>query len=168
MKIKQRFKIILVAFALTIAGAFASSQNASAKTKWTKGTPTALRGDWRAKTMSVGVSPFSGKESFQQYVWVGKSNFAWMVLPVDNPNSLIKTAYHHAKGSKNYYVKGTNDEVNIYDKFQVSGKKLRFCTYLTLNKKGHKTKTQSFCSKSYSHWLYKGQAEKSGESLENN
>ncbi len=49
MKISKSFKILLVVFALAIAGVFTSTQNASAKTKWTKGTPTALRGDWRAK-----------------------------------------------------------------------------------------------------------------------
>ncbi len=160
MKISKSFKILLVVFALAIAGVFTSTQNANAKTKWTKGTPTALRGDWRAKTMSTGISPFSGKETYQQWVFFSKNTFSWMVLPVDNPNTIVKVSYHHVKGSKNYYVRGTNDDVNIYDKLQLSGKKLRCRTYLTLNKKGHKTKTQFFCSNNYSHWLYKGQAEK--------
>ncbi|GAX07665.1 hypothetical protein IWT5_00815 [Secundilactobacillus silagincola] len=157
MKLGKNFKIILVVFVIAITGAIATSQSASAKTKWTKGVPTALQGKWRSKTNYTGPTAFGDTETIQQYFIGGKSDLTVIVRQTGNPLWTNKAAYHHVKGSKYYYVKSTADAV-IYYKVQLSGKKLRFKTYLTLNKKGKATKMQLGTIKSYSNWLYKGQA----------
>jgi len=157
MKLRKSIKIILVVFVLALAGVFANSQSVSAKTKWTKGVPTVLQGTWRSKTNYTGPTIFGDTETIQQYFIGDKSRLTVIVRQTGNPLWTEKVSYHHAKGSKYYYVKSTADAV-IYDKIQLSGKKLRFKTYLTLNKKGKPTKMQSGTIKSYSNWLYKGQA----------
>ncbi|WP_461243824.1 hypothetical protein [Secundilactobacillus muriivasis] len=154
-----------VTLSLALGGLFSAPQNASAKTKWTKNTPTALRGTWRAKKLLNGTSLITGfKEHYQQFSYIDKTGIGSMVVPIDNPDTLIKPYYHHTKGTKNYYVKGSypsdNKWVTVYDKFQLSGKKLRYRTYLVLDKKGHKTKLPFGTMKSYSQWMYKGQAQK--------
>ncbi|GAX08960.1 hypothetical protein IWT5_02129 [Secundilactobacillus silagincola] len=150
-------KIRMYALALIIAlmafGAF--NTNAQAKTKWTKYTPTALRGDWIAKKNSTGKFSDGSKSTYQQDAFIDKKDFATGVVLDYNPKVLTKAYYHHAKGSKYYYVKGSGYGVTVYNKVELSGKKLRFCTYLTLNKKGHTTKAPFGFIKNYSNWLYK-------------
>lgn len=157
MKFNKSLKIFLIVFALCIAGIFANTQSASAKTKWTKGIPTALRGTFRSKSNYTGPSAFGDVETIQQYFIGGKTVITTIVRSTGNPTWMYDVSYHHAKGSHYYYVKGETSNLTSYFKVQLNGKKLRFKTYLTKNKKGKTVKLDNGTIKSYSLWLYKGQ-----------
>lgn len=160
----KQFSLKRAAFTLLgsmalIAPLAMTTTTAQAKTKWTKGIPTALKGTWRSKSMYTGKTAFGTTETIQQYYNGGKSMMTVIVRSTVNPTFIYKPSYHHAKGSHYYYVKGKLGSSTNYYKFQVNGKKLRFKTYLLTNKKGKSVQPTLFegLTKSNSLWLYKGQ-----------
>lgn len=156
MKLKKSIKIILVVFALAIAGAFASSQTASAKTKWTRYVPTTLRGNWKSKKAKLPYD-YLDYQPGTNSIKLTKDSSSDLINSIGgNFFDQKKMYYHHKKGSTYYYVRGNvkglsaKDTMKMYTEFHKVGNKLHARIYGTYaDNKLDKLKNP------WSLWMYK-------------
>lgn len=151
MKINRNVQIVLIILALTVTGIFGTSQQASAKTKWSRYIPTTLRGNWKSKKGDLPDSSLQGQKG---YMWVSlKKDYFSDINNSAGGNFFAqkKMYYHHKSGSNFYYVKGTAFKgLSRYTEFHKVGNKLQARLYGE-NDSGKYTKY----SNPWSLWMYK-------------
>lgn len=119
-----------VTLSLALGGLFSAPQNASAKTKWTRYVPTALRGNWKSKKGNLPDAYLKGNKG---YMWCAltKDSFSDIENSVGgNFFKQKKLYYHHKSGSQYYYVKGdAGYGIKRYTEFRKSGNKIKARLY---------------------------------------
>lgn len=147
MKLFKQGKLLLAGFvaALGLAIGFGTTAHA---TTWHRGMPSALRGTWKTKSITV-----AGTHTRFE-VKIGK-NLINNAGGFGDPMVSNNQSYHHKAGSHYYYVKGhetlyTNGKEIFYYKFYQKGNKMHLMNYLTINN-GHKFSPEHH----YGHWYYK-------------
>ncbi|WP_461243819.1 hypothetical protein [Secundilactobacillus muriivasis] len=140
-----------VTLSLALGGLFSAPQSASAKTKWTRYTPTALRGNWVSKSKG-NFYGFMGYE----YCKLTKDSFSDIVnTEAGNFFDQKKMYYHHKSGSQYYYVKGNAGYgLELYTEFRKSGNKIKARLYGIAEDNGKVTKRNN----SWGLWMYKSKS----------
>lgn len=147
MKLVNRWQLFLASLiaALSLGLGFGTTAYA---TTWHKGTPSALRGTWKTKSIAVAGTHYRLKLSIGKDSITNGGGFG-------DPTWTNHQSYHHKSGSAYYYVKGhekvyTGGKEIFYYKFHKVGHKLHMMNYLTIQN-GHKYLPEH----KYSHWYYK-------------
>lgn len=132
MRLSNRIKAPLVGFVVLVSllfGVGMTTRTVHAAT-WHNGTPTALRGTWKTKTLLMGPGIKT-----KLYWQLGQSYMISGGGPGDG-FAANHTSYHHKAGSRYYYVRGreqlytANHDIYYYRFYKV-GRKLKATNYLS-------------------------------------